>query len=135
MEGRAHTITGRRAQGPLVILLHASQLFVCVLCLVYDDATWLSYTIFIHVHERAKKTDSGICRCAFLGQVPVQVEGAVRCGDYIGPQCNGTGIGAHLHHVPGAACGPVRVHLLEVLFVRLLKSLSSRSFLGANTCM
>jgi hypothetical protein len=31
--------------------------------------------------------------CAFLGQVPVQVEGAVRCGDFIGPAEDGSGLG------------------------------------------
>mmetsp|Transcript_4819 Transcript_4819/g.7713 ORF Transcript_4819/g.7713 Transcript_4819/m.7713 type:complete len:661 (+) Transcript_4819:51-2033(+) len=31
--------------------------------------------------------------CCFLGQLPVVVEGTVRCGDYIGPKGDGTGVG------------------------------------------
>jgi hypothetical protein len=31
--------------------------------------------------------------CAFLGQVPVRVEGAVRCGEAIGPKPDGSGLG------------------------------------------
>ena len=31
--------------------------------------------------------------CAFFGQVPVQVEGVVRCGDFIGPAEDGSGLG------------------------------------------
>eukprot|EP00286_Rhodomonas_abbreviata_P026757 CAMPEP_0181312628 /NCGR_PEP_ID=MMETSP1101-20121128/13801_1 /TAXON_ID=46948 /ORGANISM="Rhodomonas abbreviata, Strain Caron Lab Isolate" /LENGTH=730 /DNA_ID=CAMNT_0023419497 /DNA_START=133 /DNA_END=2324 /DNA_ORIENTATION=- len=31
--------------------------------------------------------------CCFLGQVPVWVAGPVKCGDYIGPQADGSGVG------------------------------------------
>ena len=31
--------------------------------------------------------------CCFLGQVPVTVEGVVKCGDFIGPKGDGSGLG------------------------------------------
>ena len=31
--------------------------------------------------------------CCFLGQVPVTVEGVVKCGDFIGPKSDGSGLG------------------------------------------